>query len=30
MGPYAGALLAQLVLTGRTEIPLEPYDPLRR
>ncbi|PZR17043.1 MAG: FAD-dependent oxidoreductase [Azospirillum brasilense] len=30
MGPYAGALLAQLILTGRTEIPLAPYDPLRR
>ncbi|MFC4167713.1 NAD(P)/FAD-dependent oxidoreductase [Teichococcus aestuarii] len=30
MGPYAGRLLAQHLLQGGAEIPLAPYDPLRR
>jgi len=30
MGPYAGRLLAQFLLRGEAEIPLAPYDPLRR
>ncbi|HEY0421168.1 MAG TPA: FAD-binding oxidoreductase, partial [Acetobacteraceae bacterium] len=29
MGPYAGALLAQLLTRGDADIPLAPYDPLR-
>jgi len=30
IGPYAGRLLAQYLLTGKAEISLAPYDPLRR